>query len=181
MIHLKSLIPEWTGEKWSACSHWKSHRAQFLSGASGYAVTIMATDTMFVLQYRGPGSGVAMAHASQGGGDTLHQLWNVLICELNPRLMAKKLKPVIGSISTSCEKVKSDFVYTIQVPLVADSEPWQINHRGHWGKTDPGAAQVKLAAPKSDRMEGPVRYEDAIPNSNSIYTYVVTYPLADAK
>jgi hypothetical protein len=180
MIRMKTLMREWTGERWTSCAHWRSHRVDFLSGKAGARVRVIKTNTMFMLQYKGPASGVAMSHAARSKGDTLHQLWNVLICELNPQLMANQLKPQIDSITTSCEKVESDYVYTIQVPLVADSEAWQINHRGGWGH-DPGPGAVTAVAPKSPKLEGPVRYTDAVPNSNAINTYVVTYPLVDAK
>lgn len=181
MIRLITLLREWTGERWAACSHWNSHRAEFLSGSGKAHVTLRKSMSGFMIEYEGPGSGVAMAHASKSGGDTLHQLFNVMVCELNPYLVTHSLKPDLSQFKSVCTKESNRYTFTIQVPLVAAEEPWQINHRGSWSGKDPGESRVNAETPKSERREGPVRHVSTIPGSNSIYTYLVTYPLADAK
>ena len=181
MIRLKTLIQEWTGERWSSCAHWNSHKSDFLSGSGKAQVILRKSMSGFMVEYEGPGSGVAMSHAKQSGGDTLHQLFNVMVCELNPYLMAHSLKPVLDQFQSTCTVEENRYTFTIQVPLEAAEEPWQINHRGSWSKSDPGESRVKSETPNSKRREGPVRHVSTIPGSNSIYTYLVTYPLADAK
>lgn len=178
MIRLKTLLREWTGETWSSCRQWRSHRSRYMSGENSAIVTFQKSSTMFQLEYVGPHSGISLAHASGSSGDTLHQLFNILICELNEWLIDKNLKPMIQDIVTRCTKDGNTYIFLIQVPLMTAEAPWQLNHRGGWRKADPGDAEVKsLDAYNKSMREGPARNVTTIPGNNSIYTYFITYPL----
>jgi len=177
MIRLKTLLCEWTGETWSSCRQWQGHRTRYMSGESPAIVTFQKASTLFQLEYIGPNSGISLAHANGSTGDTLHQLFNVLICELNAWLVDKKLKPVIQDIVTRCTKDRNNYIFLIQVPLDPAEAAWQLNHRGSWGKSDPGESVVtSIDAYKTPGVEGPARNVTTIPAGNSIYTYFITYP-----
>ena len=143
MIRLKQLLHEWTGETWNAYTDWKSHKNNLLTTTilapefmSGPAIEVNASNSAFTITYQGPASGVHVAHANGSSGDTLHQLFNVIIFELNPYLANKKLKPNLRSITTKCTKskrVKNTYTLTIRIPLNKSNTAWQINHRGGWG------------------------------------------------
>ena len=98
MIRLKTLLREWTGETWSSCRQWASHRTRYMSGQEKAVVTIQKSSTMFQLEYVGPSTGISLAHAKGGRGDTLHQLFNIVICEINPWLDATQ-------VNASCLRV----------------------------------------------------------------------------
>lgn len=185
MIRLKQLIAEWTGAQWQACRQWKSHRNQFISGTDRAKITFIKNlGPMFVLKYTGPATGISISHAYGGSGDTLHQMFNVLICEINPWLLEKNYKPKIGEITTRCEKLSDNkYVLIITVPcsyihgpLMGDK--WQLNHRGGWGH-DPGMSAVVNASPKkaitSGLMETVTEYTD-VPGHREIITHFASYP-----
>jgi hypothetical protein len=100
MIKLKPLLCEWTGETWSSCRQWASQRSKYLGSEEGVYVGIELSTTQFQLTYIGPDTGLSLAHANKGTGDTLHQLFNVLICEINPWLADNKIRPNIADIKT---------------------------------------------------------------------------------
>ena len=178
MIKMKSLLCEWTGESWTSCRQWGAHHSKFMSGEGGAKISISSTSTSFKLSYQGPSSGISIAHANGSSGDTLHQLFNVLICELNPRLAQKNVKPDIDSITSTCTKSDDKYNMSITVPLMSSDRAWQLNHRGGWRKSDPGDAEVKsLSVYNKALREGPARHVTQVPGGNSIYTYFITYPL----
>jgi hypothetical protein len=178
MIRLKSLLLEWTGDDWRSCAQWNSHRDKFISGEAGATIKFNKSGTSYGLQYEGPASGISIAHAKRSSGDTLHQLFNVLICEFNPWLADTMYKPIISDIKTSCTKQGKKYVFTIDVPIVDQSSapytPWQLNHRGGWGH-NPGANAVKNASP--DDAEKPVLNIVSIPGYDDINTWFTTYPI----
>jgi hypothetical protein len=178
MIRLKHLLMEdrdWTGDTWKSCKQWDSHKSTFLSGNGPAKISIGVGSTAIELKYEGPGSGISIAHASGGSGDTLHQLFNVIVCELNPKLANTKLKPIIDNISTSCiNKKNGNYEMTISIPFESADGPWQINHRGKWSKNDPGPDEVKSNVPEGAEI---ARNVTNVPGGNSIYTYFATYPL----
>lgn len=178
MIRLKRLLQEWTGETWSSCRQWASHRAEYMSGAKKAVVTLQKSSTMFQLEYVGPSTGISLAHAKGGTGDTLHQLFNVLICEMNPWLAATQYKPRLQDITTRCLKDGEYYIFLIQVPIEESDRPWQINHRGGWGH-DPGVGAVKSASPNVPERE---THTDVtkIPGSSKITTHFATYPVGPA-
>ena len=79
------------GSGWKSCKSWKSK-----GGASGWGdkIKVDKSSSQFKVTYKGPSSGLSIAHAANGG-DTIHQLYNVLICEINPFLGQGKMKPNI--------------------------------------------------------------------------------------
>ena len=176
MIRLKTLLREWTGETWSSCRQWASQRSRYLGSEDGVYVGIELTTTQFQLTYVGPDTGISLAHAKGGTGDTLHQLFNVMICEINPWLADNKIRPNIAGITTRCNAREKDFELIIQVPLEPSDRTWQMNHRGGWG-WDPGIGAVKSASPDSPDIEFATEIT-MIPNGGGkITTHFATYPL----
>lgn len=176
MIRLKTLLQEWTGETWDSCSQWASHRAEYTSGAKKAVVTFQKSSTMFQLEYVGPSTGISLAHAKGLSGDTLHQLFNILICEMNPWLADVQYKPRLQDIVTRCTKDGEYYMFLIQVPLEESDRAWQINHRGSWGGV-PSINLIKSASPDVPERE---LHTDTvvIPNNGGkIITHFATYPL----
>ena len=77
-----SLSSKIVGSTWKSCMSYNSK-----GGSNFYSdnIDINQSPSSFEISYSGPSSGLSIAHAS-GGKDTLHQLYNVLICEINPFL-----------------------------------------------------------------------------------------------
>ena len=177
MIQLKSLLREWTGSNWKACRQWSGHKSQFFAGSEavkGAKITISKSTTSFKLKYSGPATGLSIAHANGDSGDTLHQLFNVLICEINPWLATETLRPNLEDIITTCDGKKGgSYKFNIYVPLTASKSSWQLNHRGSWSGTDPGGAAVMSNSP--DGAQGPVKNVTSIPGHSNIFTYFATY------
>ena len=176
MIRLKHLLAEWTGETWSSCRQWASQRSKYLGSEEGVYVGIELSTTQFQLTYIGPDTGLSLAHANKGTGDTLHQLFNVLICEINPWLADNKIRPNIADIKTQCNAQDKVFELIIQVPLEPSDRAWQMNHRGGWGH-DPGVGAVKSTSPDTPDREIATEIT-MIPNvGGTITTHFATYPL----
>lgn len=174
MITLKSLLHEWTGESWKACRQWASHKSQFFAGSDGAKITISKSATAFRLKYVGPATGLSIAHATQSTGDTLHQLFNVLICEINPWLATQTLRPKLEDIITTCDGKKGGtYKFNIYVPLISTKSSWQLNHRGSWSGADPGGSGVMGNSPAG--ATGPVRNVVEVPGHSNITTYFATY------
>ena len=140
MIRLKNLINEASsagpvpviGNGWSSNSQWQGHRSEFI----GQSINVDISDSNFKLEYTGKPSGISIAHAKGGTTDTLHQLFNVVLFELNPYLATKKLEPMIDSINTRGKKLdKGIYNLVINIPLMESNGTWQINRRGGWGHT----------------------------------------------
>ena len=176
MIRLKHLLAEWTGETWSSCRQWASQRTRYMSGQEKAVVTIQKSSTMFQLEYVGPSTGISLAHAKGGREDTLHQLFNIMICEINPWLKDMQSKPRLNDIVTRCLKDGEYYIFLIQVPLDESDRSWQINHRGGWGH-DPGLGAVRSVTPNVPQRE---LHTDTtlIPDDGGIITtHFATYPL----
>jgi hypothetical protein len=177
MISLKRLIQEWMGQGWSSCRQWASQRSQFESGEIGAKIKLVKTASRFTLMYAGPATGISIAHAKGSSGDTLHQLFNVLICEMNPWLAANKVKPQIYKATSSCRKnTDGSYHMVIEMPCVPSDKYWQINHRGGWGH-DPGAKSVIAASNDNEGLEGPSTIVVAIPGNGVITTHFARFPL----
>jgi peptidoglycan hydrolase-like protein with peptidoglycan-binding domain len=125
------------GSDWNSCKAWRNK-----GGLSkwGNLISISKGDSEFNVKYVGPSSGLSIAHA-KGGGDTIHQLYNVLICEINPFLSKGGLKPDIENIRTLTGKNGKNSELSISVPLVKDSGVYQLDRRGGWGH-DPGSGKM---------------------------------------
>lgn len=180
MIRLKRLLQEWTGESWTACRQWKSHREKYVAGTDRVSIEINK-GLAFRITYTGPATGISLSHAEGGSGDTLHQLFNILICEINPWLANKQMKPHLRQIITQCLQLdKTTYKFTIVVPCLPDSEAWQLNHRGGWGH-DPGMSAVVAASPKkaiaSGQLETITEYTK-VPGHRDITTNFSAYPLS---
>lgn len=174
MIRLKSLLSEWTGESWSSCQQWASQRDQFTSGDGLATITLNKSASQFELRYVGPATGISLAHAKRGTGDTLHQLFNVLICEINPWLFDTMYRPEIDQIATSCVKLDGRFEFTIMVPISESDTSWQMNHRGGWGH-DPGVGAIRSATPNVPQREISTN-TCTVPGLGKITTHFAVYP-----
>lgn len=143
------------GSSWRSCKAWNSK-----GGLTkwGDRFNISASKNQFKISYKGPSSGVSMAHAA-GGGDTIHQVYNVLICELNPYLAQGGMKPDINGITIDGGKNGKDSTLSISVPLTNAEGVYQIDRRGGWNH-NPGpskmASKCKKLTQQGKICEGPV-------------------------
>jgi hypothetical protein len=144
------------GSGWRSCKAWKSK-----GGLSGFSdkINIEKSSSQFKISYKGPSSGLSIAHAANGS-DTIHQMYNVLICELNPFLAEGGMKPKIDSIKTEGGTEGKKSTLTITVLLENSDETYQIDRRGGWNH-DPGSSKMtsKCSKIKSKGGEcfGPVK------------------------
>ena len=144
------------GSGWKSCKSWKSK-----GGASGWGdkIKVDKSSSQFKVTYKGPSSGLSIAHAANGG-DTIHQLYNVLICEINPFLGQGKMKPKIDSIRTEGGKNGKDSTLSITVPIEKSDETYQLDRRGGWGH-DPGVSKMSSKCneveSKGGKCFGPVK------------------------
>jgi len=160
------------GSSWKSGAQWLSHRSKFI----GKYINIDISDSNFKLEYNGPGSGISISHANGGSGDTLHQLFNIILFELNPYLVTKTLEPDINNIKTSCEKLpKSGYKLTINIPLRESDGTWQINRRGGWGHLGGKSDVVSDKPDGAVETKGPVTVVTAVPNNGAITEYFMSY------
>ena len=144
------------GSGWRSCNAWKSK-----GGLSGWGdkIKVDKNSSQFKITYKGPSSGLSIAHAANGG-DTIHQLYNVLICEINPFLGKGKMKPKIDSIKTEGGKNGKDSTLSIIVPIESSDETYQLDRRGGWNH-DPGDSNMKTKCDdvksKGGKCFGPVK------------------------
>lgn len=135
------------GSNWNSCKAWRNK-----GGLSKWSdlFKITKSDSEFKIEYNGPSSGVSIAHA-KGGSDTIHQVYNVLICEINPFLFEGGLKPDIENITTTTGKNEKNSLLSITVPLLKEDGTFQLDRRGGWGH-DPGGSKMsqKCTELKSD-------------------------------
>jgi len=133
-------------------SNWKSCKAWFGKGGLnkwGDKIKIEGNTSGFVITYNGPASGLSIAHAANGG-DTIHQLYNVLICEINQTLAQGNLKPNIDGISFQTGKDGKNSMLSILVPFTKADGVWQLDRRGGWGH-DPGAGKMSAKCSKLNK------------------------------
>jgi hypothetical protein len=166
------------GAAWDSCKAWHtSGGSSYWNGTNGRPnITVNTTDSSMQLIYNGPGSGYAIAHASDSKGDSLHQAFNVIIAEANPYLIKGGLKPDIFNIQTSCTKKGNIYNMKITIPFTkVDKGVYQLNHRGGWGH-DPGANAVTSAVGNVPNLEGPAK---VVVNTGGgkITEYFVTYTI----
>lgn len=145
-IELKTTKPENSevvGSEWNSCKAWTSK-----GGLSkwGNLFKITKNDSEFKIDYDGPASGLSIAHAKEGS-DTIHQVFNVLICEINPFLFKGGLKPNIDSITTTTGKNGKNSLLSITIPLVKEDGTFQLDRRGGWGH-DPGGSNMSQKCSK---------------------------------
>lgn len=144
------------GSGWRSCNAWKSK-----GGLSGWKdnIKVDKSPSQFKITYKGPSSGLSIAHAANGR-DTIHQLYNVLICEINPFLGQGKMKPNIDDIRTEGGKEGENSTLSITVPIESSDETYQLDRRGGWGH-DPGGSNMKSKCDeiksKGGKCFGPVK------------------------
>ena len=113
----------------------------------------------FMATYNGPASGIAIAHAANGG-DTVHQLFNVLICEINPFLSQGNMKPNLDKITFQTGKNGKNSMLSIFVPFDKSEGVWQLDRRGGWGH-DPGSSKMENKCEKLEKNQetciGPIQ------------------------
>ena len=163
------------GSEWKSCKAWRSK-----GGLSSWSenISVDKSSSQFKISYKGPSSGLSIAHASNGK-DTIHQLYNILICELNPFLYEGNLKPNINNIKTEGSKSGKNSTLTITVPLEHSDDTYQLDRRGGWGH-DPGSSKMvnKCAEIKSKGGEcfGPVK-NVVQARFGKITEYFITYTI----
>lgn len=173
---------EWTGETWKSCAHWTETKAKWDGGTDERGrirpkIDIEKSSEAFRLAYKGPASGWAISHANRSSGDTLHQIFNVLVCECNPWLKDQPLRPDIANVAIGSQLNKRTYNVTITIPMLAESDAakhWQINRRGSMGGHDPGANSILNATRNEPNLQGPVRLEV---DPGNITEYMVCYTL----
>jgi len=141
---------------------WRSCNAFSQSGGLnkwGDKFNVSATQNGFSITYKGPSSGLSIAHASKGG-DTIHQTYNVLICLINPYLAQGNLKPDISNIKVNGKGSGKNSELNIFVPFIKTDGVYQLDRRGGWGH-DPGPSKMSNKCKKvngSNKIcEGPVK------------------------
>jgi len=173
---------EWTGESWNSCAHWAETKAKWDGGKTDNGrirpkIDIEKSDAAFRLAYTGPKSGWAVSHANRSSGDTLHQIFNVLVCECNPWLKDQSQRPDIENVAITSQVNKGTYNVTITIPMLAeadDAKHWQINRRGGMGH-DPGANSILNATRNEPNLQGPVRFNV---DPGNITEYMVCYTLS---
>lgn len=161
------------GSSWKSCKAWASKGGLTKWGDK---VKISASKNQFEISYEGPASGLSIAHA-KGGGDTVHQVYNILICELNPYLAQGGMKPDLNGITINGGKSVKGASLTINVPLVDAKGVYQIDRRGGWNH-NPGPTKMALKCKKLTQegkiCEGPVTKVVTAP-FGKITEYFVTH------
>ena len=146
--------PKIVGSQWGSCKSWWNSGG--IDNWDHY-FDIEKSNQEFKISYKGPNTGVAIAHKTGSKGDTLHQVFNVLICEINPFIFESKLKPVIEEIKFEQTK---EFKLIITVPLQESNDVYQLDRRGGWGhKQLQGLEDIKQKCKtinnNSGKCEGP--------------------------
>ena len=132
----------------------------------------------FQITWTGKFRGIKLAQADTQT-DTVHQLFNILICELNPYLIESGKKPLIDKITAKKIKVGDKTAAQITVPLEDGGDYlWQINRRGGWGHKD-GLNIVKSDADRRKKkgfiVEGPITIISDVYNNSVITEYFTTF------
>ena len=116
------------GSDWRSCKAWRKS-----GGLSkwGDKIQISKNNSGFQITYQGPSSGLSIAHA-MGGGDTIHQTYNVLICEINPYLAQGGMKPDLDGITIEGSGSGKNSKLSIFVPFTKAEGVYQLDRRGGW-------------------------------------------------
>lgn len=163
------------GSEWKSCKAWRSKGGL---GSFSENVHVDKSSNQFKITYTGPSSGLSLAHAANGK-DTIHQLYNILICELNPILYEGNLKPNIDNIKTEGGKTGKKSTLTITVPLEHSEDTYQLDRRGGWGH-DPGSSKMASKCSeiksKGGKCFGPVK-NVVQARFGKITEYFITYTI----
>ena len=157
MIRLKTLlleaqnkiVPNALGDMWRACKTWNaSGKTNYWNGTGGRPnITVTVSPQELYVAYNGKTSGFVIA-TPNNEMDSIHQVFNILICEGNPFLEANPgLKPNLQAIETTSAKLEQGVSLTIAIPFVQENDNviYQFNRRGGWTH-DPGSAAVVAAS-----------------------------------
>ena len=179
MIQLKSLLCEQVGSDWNSCKVWKSSGGtSYWNGENGRPeIDIKVNNAGLILKYKGRASGYAIAHGSNSTGDSLHQAFNVIMCEGNPYLMKGNLQPDIDNITTNCNITNGLYNMNIWIPFNAVNTGliYQFNRRGGMGH-DPGEGKILGVVGNVKNLYGPKK---VVTNTGgmTITEYFVTYTI----
>jgi hypothetical protein len=178
VIKLKLLLEQLAhGLQWHACKAWNSKGGtSYWNGDEGRPkITIAVNNAGFHLKYIGAISGYAIAHRDDSTTDSLHQAFNIVMCECNPYLLNGGLKPDIKNIKTNHSVANNKHIMNIWIPFVKTDGVWQVNRRGGMGH-DPGEQSILSEIGKVNNLEGPVKVKVA-----TITEYFVTYTISTVK
>lgn len=163
------------GNSWNSCKAWRGKGGL---AKWGQYIDINKSSSQFIISYEGPSSGISIAHA-KGGSDTIHQVYNVLICELNPYLANGGMRPDIENISITSGSNGKNQKISITVPLMESVNTYQIDRRGGWNH-NPGNTLMKHKCNKINkdggRCYGPVQ-KIVTGDFGKITEYFITHTL----
>jgi hypothetical protein len=165
------------GSSWGACSKYKSKKGD------PYVQDNLRVSfgNNFEIMWKGKYSGLPLATPGSEG-DTVHQLFNVLLCELNPYLFNTGKKPNINNILAVETIQNKQKTVLINVQLEdGDGKIWQIDRRGGWGHTG-GESVIKSKSEKLKKagvdIEGPVTVISDTFGGSKITEYFITYVIS---
>ena len=151
----KKIVPNALGDMWQACKNWNaSGKSNYWNGTDGKPnITIDISKSELFVAYEGKTSGFAIA-TPNNEMDSIHQVFNILICEGNSYLEAYPgLKPNLQAITVTSAKLVQGVSLTVTIPFVQEDDTtiYQFNRRGGWTH-DPGPSAV-IAASKETAYE----------------------------
>jgi hypothetical protein len=136
------------GSAWKSCINWKAKGTSYWDGSANKPkITVETSNSGITVEYFGSSSGYSVATPGQEV-DTIHQVFNILMCEGNPHLEKNPgLKPDVDNISSNCVLTGGKYSLKITVPFISmgDTKVYQFNRRGGWNH-DPGPGKVKEAS-----------------------------------
>lgn len=144
------------GSSWKSCSVW-SKKGKINHGNK---FNFVLSATSIEISYLGPSSGLVISH-SKNGTDTMHQVFNVLICEFNPYLAKIKAKPLLDNISyktwVEIKDKKKNYGIDVKIPLEKSDVSFQIDRRGGWNHdATSGLNEMLLKCKKNTNCYGPI-------------------------
>lgn len=135
------------GSAWSSCKNWKAKGTSYWDGSSNKPkITVDLSNAGITVGYLGSPSGYSISTPGQEK-DSIHQVFNILMCEGNPHLEKNPgLKPDIDNITSSCVVNGGKYNMKITIPFISTggTRVYQFNRRGGWN-WDPGPEKVKSA------------------------------------
>jgi len=162
-----------TGIGWRSCKYWNGGN----NIKYGNMFNFTKTPNLIEVEYSGPSKGISIAHANNSEGDTIHQVFNVLICEMNPYLSSINAKPDINNIYFTTGKNGNDYKLKISIPLENSDKPYQLNRRGGWGHTSSdGKREMENTCKNKTGCYGPITHVANGP-FGKITEHFITYPL----
>jgi hypothetical protein len=137
-----------------------------IDGKTVPKISISKSDTSFKITYEGAPSGFLLRHGKCLSTDTIHQLCNVFVAEVNVHLESRGLKPNISQI----EMVKTPKYFSISVPLTKippGTGYYIIDRRGGMGHPGDFSPLTKY--------ENQPNYESVIKTAGNIREKFITH------